>query len=311
MVAALAVGEEGLLPVGGPLHRPAELPGREERQDLLGVEEDLHAEAAADVRRDQLQLIRLDPEDGAELRLQAEDALVAAVERQAAAVGIARGDGAARLQGVDHDAIVDQLDARNLGSCGEGLGGAGLVAMHPVEAEVPGGLGMHHRRVGVERAVGIHQRRQCLEVELHQLGGVAGLIEGLGDDEDDRVADVAHPPAGEHRTRRHESLAAAAARHGGQARHGADAGRREVGACQDGQDPGRLLRRFDIQPGDGGVGEGAPHDGAIGLSCEIDVIGIAALAGEQSSVLDASHGLADAELSHVRGAPFGRTVGSR
>jgi hypothetical protein len=41
----------------GPLDRPAELAGDDQREDLLGVDVELGAEAAADVRGDDAQLV--------------------------------------------------------------------------------------------------------------------------------------------------------------------------------------------------------------------------------------------------------------
>ena len=52
VVAAVRVGEERLAALGGPLDRPADPLARPDQGDVLGVEEDLRAEAAADVGRD-------------------------------------------------------------------------------------------------------------------------------------------------------------------------------------------------------------------------------------------------------------------
>src|ERR1700710_2267490 len=45
-------------------------------------------------------------------------------------------------------------------------------------------------RVGLGGILDVDQRRQRLVVDLDQLGGVAGLRQGLGDDEGDAVADM-------------------------------------------------------------------------------------------------------------------------
>ena len=57
VVPAVGVGQEGLAAVGGPLHRPADPLRRPEDQQLLGVVEDLRAEAAAHVGRHHAQLV--------------------------------------------------------------------------------------------------------------------------------------------------------------------------------------------------------------------------------------------------------------
>ena len=56
VVAALIVGDEALGAVLLPLHRPLELAARPDHQRLLGIDEGLHAEPAADIGRDQAQL---------------------------------------------------------------------------------------------------------------------------------------------------------------------------------------------------------------------------------------------------------------
>ena len=58
VVAAHRVGEEALAALGGPLHRPAQRPGGVGRHRVLGIEERLHPEAAADVGRDHPHLLR-------------------------------------------------------------------------------------------------------------------------------------------------------------------------------------------------------------------------------------------------------------
>ncbi len=57
VVAPVGVRHERLGAVRGPLHRPANALGGDAAGDLLGVDVDLGAEAAADVRRDDAQLV--------------------------------------------------------------------------------------------------------------------------------------------------------------------------------------------------------------------------------------------------------------
>ena len=57
VVAAMRVGQEGLGAVARPLDRPADALGRPDADRLLGIDEDLGAEAAADVGRDDAQLV--------------------------------------------------------------------------------------------------------------------------------------------------------------------------------------------------------------------------------------------------------------
>ena len=56
VVAAVRVGEERFAALGRPLDRPADALARPHERHVLGVEEDLRAEAAADVGRDHAHL---------------------------------------------------------------------------------------------------------------------------------------------------------------------------------------------------------------------------------------------------------------
>jgi hypothetical protein len=57
VVAAMGVGQEGLGAVRGPLHGAAHLLGGPDAHGFFRVDEDLGAEAAAHIRRDDAQLV--------------------------------------------------------------------------------------------------------------------------------------------------------------------------------------------------------------------------------------------------------------
>src|SRR5690606_26144185 len=108
--AALQVADEAFLPVGGPGHGALQLAAGPGDQALLRIEEDLHAEAAANVAADHAQLRRTDLQhDVGDLRVHDVHALGRRVERRAVSGRIVVGDGRARLHRVDHDAVVDNL----------------------------------------------------------------------------------------------------------------------------------------------------------------------------------------------------------
>src|SRR3546814_7297223 len=80
--AAMGIGQEGFRPLRGPLHRPAERAGGEHGQHLFGVDEDLHAEAAADIAGDDMQARWLDAEDLRQHVLLHPDALGRHIKRE-------------------------------------------------------------------------------------------------------------------------------------------------------------------------------------------------------------------------------------
>ena len=57
VIAALIVGDETFRAILLPFHRPPDLAARPDHQRLLGIDEGLHAKAAADIGRDQAKLV--------------------------------------------------------------------------------------------------------------------------------------------------------------------------------------------------------------------------------------------------------------
>ena len=60
---------------------------------------------------------------------------------------------------------------------------------------------VHQRRAGLGGLVGADGVRPGGVVDLDQLGGVLGLLEGLGHHQRHRIADMAHAALGQHRPR--------------------------------------------------------------------------------------------------------------
>ena len=137
VVAAVRVGQEGLGAVAGPFHRAADLLGGPDADRLLGVDEDLRAEAAADVRRDDPQLVLgRDADEGREHEPRHVRVLAGRVEREGLRAGVIVADRGARLHRVRDQPVVDDLDLGDMRCVGEGRVGRGLVAQVPVEHRV-------------------------------------------------------------------------------------------------------------------------------------------------------------------------------
>ena len=192
MVAALDVGEEALGALGGPFDRPAQLLGEPRHHCLLGMDEVLHAEAAADVGRDHPkasvgQLERA----GHQLAAQAVAALGRGVEHVAVAAPVVVADRGAPLHGVLDDAVVDEVELDHARGLGEGGLGRGLVAGLPVEGQVARHLVPGERRAGRERAGRVGHGGQRLVVDFDPFGGVARGGQGLADRYRHRVPHMA------------------------------------------------------------------------------------------------------------------------
>ena len=159
MVAALGVGQERFGAFGGPFHRAAELLRREKDERVFVIDERLHAEAAADVFGDDAQFRVFDAEDVlGDAGAHAVDALAAGVERVFVGCLVVGAEAGARLHRVDDDALVDELQRRDVRGLGEGGVGRGLVAQFVVERDVrfrlAGGSALRSARATVSTTAG-------------------------------------------------------------------------------------------------------------------------------------------------------------
>ena len=111
VIAAMRVGEKRFRAIGGPFHRPADALRRPQRHDLLGIDEDLRAEAAADVGRDDAQLVlRRHADEGGDDEPRDMRVLRRIPQREGAGAGIVFADRGARLDRVRHQAVVDDVE---------------------------------------------------------------------------------------------------------------------------------------------------------------------------------------------------------
>ena len=298
VVAAHHVGDEGLAALAGPLDRPPDLSGREREQRVFRIREGLGAEAAADVRGHDAEVLGLDAQHRARDRVaQQPDALRAGLQRVLALVVL--GEPGARLHRVRDQAVVDDPQLDHPGRPGERRIDRAAIAVLPVEREVARDVVVDQRPAGGTRAAGVGHRRQARVVDHDLLGRVLGLGEALCDHEGDRITDVTDPLGAEDRALLVHALGAVAVLHRDHAGQAvADAGRHEVGAGDHREHARRRLRGRDVDGVDPGVGLGRAQHVAVGLARDVDVVGVAPRAGDEPLVLDPPHRLANPELCH-------------
>ena len=191
MVAAMRVGQERFGALRRPFDRPVDLLRRPGADRLFVVDEDLRAEAAADVGRDDAQLVlgrdalKRRQDDPRDMGI-----LARRVERHDVGSRIIVAERRARLHRVRNRAIVDEVDLGHMRRFGESRVGRRLVAEVPVEDGVVRRKLVHLRlpRLGCARRV--DDRRQHAIVDDHLLRRVLGLRVGVGDDDGDGVADI-------------------------------------------------------------------------------------------------------------------------
>ena len=197
VIAALRVTEKGFGAVGGPFHGSAKFAGGEAGQHMLGIEEQLHAEAAADIGCQDAKAISLDAEDGLDQVLHQPAALGVGVERPAAGSEIVVSDSGACLHRGDDDAIVDHAQLRHVRGLGEERVGGGLLADVPVKHEVVRRIRPDQWGARVHGVVEIGDGGFHVVVDHDGLGGIAPGLDAVGDDESNGIADMAHGAVGQ------------------------------------------------------------------------------------------------------------------
>ena len=177
VIAAVRVGQERFAALARPLDRAVDALARPDDRGLFGVQEDLRAEAAADVGRDHAHLV-LRQSQHERRHQQALDVRVLArhVERVAVVGAGVRRDRGARLDRVGNEAVVDDVDLRDVRGLRERRVDRRLVAERPRVALVAGRLVVDLRRAGLQRIGRVDDRRQHFVVDFDQLGGVLRLV---------------------------------------------------------------------------------------------------------------------------------------
>lgn len=217
-------------------------PGRPEQQDPLWIEEVLHAEAAANVRRMQANALWLDLED--ELRELAADSVHTLprqleVERVARRV-IAR-DAGPRFERHDDYPVVHHLDLDDVSRLFHRGGRRLTVAALHVIHEVARRLVPQDRCAGPECGTPIDHGRQRLVIDIEQLGRRPCDVGTVSHDEGDGIADMPRPPGRERRPRRHDHRVDC-----GKAGQCAEAVSREIRARRDQPHPRQSARLRSI-----------------------------------------------------------------
>ena len=299
VIAPVRVRKEALGALGGPLHRPADPLRRQQTDALLGVDEDLGAEAAAHVRRDDAQLVlRRDADERRDHQARDVRVLAGGVERAALGAAVVFGERGARLDRVRHQAIVDQIDLGDVRCAGDRLIDRRLVAELPLVDRVARDVVVDLRRALVAGVCGRRARRQLLVVDLEQLGRIARLMVGLRDHAGDGVADIADLALGEHRMGAGLHVRAVPGLDHPAADQIAPAGRLDVVAGEHREHAGRRRGAALVDAADPGVRMGRADEIGIDLAGPVDVVREVPGPGDEALVLLAPDRSADPVRGH-------------
>ena len=175
-----------------PLHRPVQLAREQAADDELRMRRDLVAEAAADVLRDEAELVQPRPHRRPHHDRGEPGELVVRVDRPLPGAAVVLDERAVALERRRVEAVEVQLvDLDDLVRLGErGVEVAPLVDALP--HQVAAGVLVDRRHALVARVTRVGDRVDRLVLDLDELGRVARKLARLGDDGDDGLADVAH-----------------------------------------------------------------------------------------------------------------------
>ena len=300
-VARLLVAREAFAALGNPLDRPAGELRRPERKRVLGRRAALHAEAAAHGLAHYAQPVVRDLEylvgqGGA----RAVRGLDGGAQGVALVVGVVLRQAAARLERVGRHPVDDHLVAHDaLGPGKERLRGSPVPDFVGVRL-VSRVLFPQGRRTRRERLLRGDHGGQGLVLHFDQLGGVFRLVQSLGHDEGDRLADVAHALLREQRLRGDERgrTVTLLSRHDGSQR--SQAPRAHVVARQYGDHARSLPRRAHIYGQQARMRVRRAQHASARFAGKLHVVDVTAPALQQPWILLPRHCLSYAKQPHAR-----------
>ena len=297
VVTAMRVRQERLRARRGPFHRPSQLARRVAGQRMLGINEQLHAKATADIRRDNAEALLPGLEDHlAQHALQQPAALGVGAQGEALGIGIKHRQRRTGLHRGDDDAVVHHREAGDMRGLLEQRLGRVLLAdiEHLVARHAVPNLRLT-RQVGHRE---ISDGGQHVILDHDGLGRIARRLDGLGDDEGHRIAGMAYRAARQDRMAGVLNVAAVAVLDQRQARQLADAIRLEISTGVDGGNARHGLRGGRVDRGDLRRGMRTAEHDALQRARHRHVIGVGAIALQKARILDAADGLSEAELCH-------------
>ena len=277
--APLVDGERALGPRLRPLHGPPERDRGERDRGRLGLRCALAAERAADVGDDDVELLGRAAQHLRQPVELAVRVLRGEPEREDVGGGVVRGEDDARLErrrdqprrpdARPHDGVRPREGAVDVA-----LGAA------PAQEHVVRRLLVQRRRaLGLAR---LDERRQLLDLDQDVLRRVRGLLGGVGDDERDRLADVADAVAREHRVRHRHDLGAVAHHQRERVDEPLD-----VGGGEDRPDARHPRRHARVDAGEPPVRVDAAHERGVQHLRQLQVADVLRLALDEALVLGA------------------------
>ena len=256
-------------------------------RELLAVRVELGAEAATHVGGDDADLRLGRPADDADECADEVRNLRRRVQRDLTGRLLPVADAPAGLHRRRREALVVDAQLDHLRGLRHGVVeavGDVLERLHEIAVV----LGVHERRAGLKGLLGIDHDREGVVLDVHEVGTITSQVAVVGDHHRDGLADVAGDLLGEDgllgmtdvatRVRRAEHASLDRQRLVGQ--HRMNARQRECSSSVDRRDPR--------------VAEGRAHERGVQHGGQLEVIHVAAFAGDELAVFLAQNRIADA-----------------
>jgi hypothetical protein len=283
----LRPADEFLAPFGDPPDRPPEPARCPQHQHPLGIEKVFHAEPAADIRRSHLDALGRQPEYRlGELVADAVDALSGQQQVEAVGGPLIAAERRPRLDRRRHETVVGEFDLDDMGRAGKSRRGSVLVSSLKPETEVSRSFVPDRRCVGPQRRGGIDDRIERPVLDGDPLGRATSQVTRFGDNQRYRIADMAHPPARQCKTWRHDHRTDRSDL--GDARQRTKAVGAQVGFGEHPKDAAAVARCRGVNPLDCRVGMRRAQHVSMDLPGQCEIVDVPATPSQKPEILEAA-----------------------
>ena len=188
LIALLHRRAKMLAAVFDPFDRAAQPQAGGRNRDFLRIQHELGAEAAADIRRHDANVVLVEPQQPHQEGAHLVGELGRRPQRQPVLVGVIDRDGAAAFHRMRAAAVLLEADARAMRRARKRRRDI-AVSLAEFDEQVAGLAAMRQRRARAQRRAAIGNRRQRLVIDIDQSGRVLGDGARLRDHDRDSLAD--------------------------------------------------------------------------------------------------------------------------
>ena len=305
MITTVRVCQKSLGSIAVPLHGTLDFPAGPADHQFLCIDEDLGAEPAAHIRPDHTQfvfrgqLIERRQHQSVNVRI-----LSCQMKGDLVRTRVVLAQCRSGLHGIGNHAIVNQIQLGHLVCTCECRLYPVLIPEWPVVTDVIRGDLMDLRLPGVCCATGIDHGRQDVVIHIHQLSRITSLSARFSNDDRDMIPDIIDFALSQRGMSRRPMGLSVITGHRHTTDQGADAVSCQIVPGQHCDNTGRGKRIATVDSFYLCVRMGRAHEYRMGLTCDINVIGVVAFTDQKTLILLPAHTCANAVLIHFRTLPW-------